>query len=391
VYRVQCSGEDGSWHYVTGEHLQDLLCDDEWLTGELNCLTMLGSNMLITLSLGARKKEETLRTRMKDEYWGVACGDKVIVRNHGNYWPHSATVTSIDTVKKVARIKWETTLKFCEISLGDIVKKDDTIGSPSRVRKLPDYFINSDNFGPVRKRPRSENINLETHESVKKKKPSEDIINDSSVSQKIQTKMRSYQHMYSTSNTQKKCAEGAVVNLLIQLHFPPEDVDEFWRLSFLPIDNIMLELGEKQIPNKVQSAAGAVNALEKCIWILRKKFHFSTTTALKPNRFKQVQGSVKIISEFKFPVLISVTATGTQYKHVAVIWDGVILDYEKKMPIEFNLKNFSELCGPTTNFSGIEHGYGLFPDSSIRQKHPECGSWGEIEYKSGNIRKKYFV
>jgi hypothetical protein len=105
-----------------------LLCDDEWFTGELNCLTMLGSNMLITLSLGARKKEETLRTRMKDEYWGVACGDKVIVRNHGNYWQHSATVTSIDTVKKVARIKWETTSKFCEISLGDIVKKDDTIG-----------------------------------------------------------------------------------------------------------------------------------------------------------------------------------------------------------------------------------------------------------------------
>ena len=99
----------------------------------------------------------------------------------------------------------------------------------------------------------------------------------------------------------------------------------------------------------------------------------------------------KIISEFKFPVLISVTATGTQYKHVAVIWDGVILDYKKKMPIEFNLKNFSELCGPTTKFSGIEHGYGLFPDSSIRKQHPECGSWGEIEYKSGDTRKKYFV
>ena len=55
------------------------------------------------------------------------------------------------------------------------------------------------------------------------------------------------------------------MNLLIQLHFHTEDVDEFWRLSFLPIDHIMLELGEKQIPKKVQSAAGAVNALEKCI------------------------------------------------------------------------------------------------------------------------------
>ena len=86
--------------------------------------------------------------------------------------------------------------------------------------------------------------------------------------------MRSYQHKYSMSNTQKKCADGAVVNLLIQLHFHTEDVEEFWRLSFLPINNIMLELGEKQIPKKVQSVAGAVNALEKCIWILRKNSTF---------------------------------------------------------------------------------------------------------------------
>ena len=107
---------------------------------------------------------------------------------------------------------------------------------------------------------------------------------------------------------------------------------------------------------------------------MRKKFHFSTTSALRPKCFKHVRLSYEIISEFKFPVLISVTATGTQYKHVAVIWDCVILDYEKKTPIEFNLKNFSGLCGPTTNFSGIEHGYGLFPDSSIREQHPECGS-----------------
>ncbi len=186
-------------------------------------------------------------------------------------------------------------MKFCEISIGDIVKRDDTIGAPSHVRKLPNHFINSDNLGPVRKRPRSEDINLDSHESVRKKKPSENIINDSSVSQKIQTKMMSYQHKYSTSNTKKKCAEGAVVNLLIQLHFQPEDVNEFWRLSFLPIDNVMFSLIEKKIPKKVQSAAGAVNALKKCIWILRKKFHFSTTSALRPKCFKRVHCSYEII------------------------------------------------------------------------------------------------
>jgi len=99
--------------------------------------------------------------------------------------------------------------------------------------------------------------------------------------------------------------------------------------------------------------------------------------------------SYEILSQFKFPILISVSATGTQYKHVAVIWDGVILDYEKKFPIEFSTQNLSELCGPTTIFGGIEHGYGLFPNCSLRKRYPERGSWGEIEYMSGTW-KKYF-
>jgi len=106
--------------------------------------------------------------------------------------------------------------------------------------------------------------------------------------------MMSNQHRYSTSNTQKKCAEGAVVNLLIRLQYSTEDVDDFWRICFLPIDNVMSLLGEKQIPKKVRSATGAVNALEKCIWILRKKFRFTTTSALKPNCFRHVGRSYEL-------------------------------------------------------------------------------------------------
>ena len=75
VYRVQLSSSDTSWHYVTGKYLQDLLCDDEWNMSELDCLTLSGSNMLITLSLGARKKDDVLCTKTKDEFWGIACGD----------------------------------------------------------------------------------------------------------------------------------------------------------------------------------------------------------------------------------------------------------------------------------------------------------------------------
>ena len=90
---------------------------------ELDCLTLSGSNKLITLSLGARKKDNALFTKTQDEFWGVACGDKVIVSNHGNYWQHAAAVKSIDFAKKVVRVKWETPLKFSEISLDDIVKK----------------------------------------------------------------------------------------------------------------------------------------------------------------------------------------------------------------------------------------------------------------------------
>ena len=94
-------------------------------------------------------------------------------------------------------MRWDATL------LGGL-NASDAIGAKSHAWKTPDYFINSDNLSPERKRTHSEeHNNLEMNDSVKKKKLSDDIISDTSASQKIHSKTMSYQHRYSTSNTQK--------------------------------------------------------------------------------------------------------------------------------------------------------------------------------------------
>ena len=56
-------------------------------------------------------------------------GDLVVVKNHGDQWPHQARIVQIDTVNKLAMIQWETTQKTDSIDLRDLKQfsmKDST-------------------------------------------------------------------------------------------------------------------------------------------------------------------------------------------------------------------------------------------------------------------------
>ncbi len=44
-------------HYVKFGQINDIIRDEEWLQGEVNCLSNIASYQLISLSWGAKKKE----------------------------------------------------------------------------------------------------------------------------------------------------------------------------------------------------------------------------------------------------------------------------------------------------------------------------------------------
>jgi len=139
----------------------------------------------------------------------------------------------------------------------------------------------------------------------------------------------------------------------------------------------------------VWSMTKFTNKIQLVLWILRKKFKFETTSPLKTESLNQIQVTYEILTQFKFPLLISASAKETQYSHVVVIWDNKIVDYESRTTRVLTKENLSRLCGIFTRTMQIDEGYGLFPPVNIRQNLGKNSDFGIGEYRRV-LSKKHF-
>jgi hypothetical protein len=64
-------------HYVNFGQINDLIGDEEWQLGEVDCLCNIASSQIISLSWGAKKKEST-----HSDALCICVGDCVSVDNH---------------------------------------------------------------------------------------------------------------------------------------------------------------------------------------------------------------------------------------------------------------------------------------------------------------------
>jgi hypothetical protein len=98
----------------------------------------LASGQTITLSWGVKKKERKEQRRLLSDE-GLQVGDLVVVKNHGNQWPHKAQIVDIDMENKFASIKWETTRNIDYIDLEDL-KRFSMDDSAPRKQKSTDFY-----------------------------------------------------------------------------------------------------------------------------------------------------------------------------------------------------------------------------------------------------------
>jgi hypothetical protein len=202
---------------------------------------------------------------------------------------------------------------------------------------------------------------------------------------------------YSEDNLSKLCAEGAVRNLMNMLHCLRDELDFFWEMATMSVQETQFVLkdllNDKKVPNDVIKGNLEVDSIEKCLWIQRKKFHFATTKPLKLSCFQCVKQSLKALLEIKFPVIISVQAQRATYNHVVVIWRKMVIDYESKYIYPLTEDSLRQVCGFTTTFQRITCGYGIFLSRHIHQspENVHIKDWGTSEYyePKGSIRK-YF-
>jgi hypothetical protein len=120
-------------HYVSFGQINDVIGDEEWLQGEGNCLCNIASSQIISLSLGAKKKEST-----NFDPLCVCEGDRVSVKNHENTG-FILDILSIDKNTKTTVLKWEETQKKDTVHLGDC-KKYNKLDVIPRKRKSTVFF-----------------------------------------------------------------------------------------------------------------------------------------------------------------------------------------------------------------------------------------------------------
>jgi hypothetical protein len=194
-------------------------------------------------------------------------------------------------------------------------------------------------------------------------------------------------------NSSKLCTEGAIGNLMNVLHCPENHVKQFWDIVQFPVHLIQQTLFESCVPKAVLKSCGEIDSVEKSLWILCKKYKFSTTSAFQVQRFQNLQEAIEILRIMKFPLIISVMGTHACFHHVVVVWRGMIIDYESKYTFPLTNDSLRRICGVNTIFVGISCGYEIFPTNYIQNSIDSMSveDWGINEYNiKGSSIRKYF-
>ncbi len=90
---------------------------------------------------------------------------------------------------------------------------------------------------------------------------------------------------YSDENLAKLCAKGAIQNLLKMLHFLQEYIDIFLELATSDLVTLVKSLNETKVSKAVLKPSLEIDSIQKCLWILHKKFNFQTTKKLTTSIF----------------------------------------------------------------------------------------------------------
>jgi hypothetical protein len=143
----------------------------------------------------------------------------------------------------------------------------------------------------------------------------------------------------------------------------------------------------------VKKSGGECNSIQKSLWILCKKFKFNTTSLLQIECFKNLKNAIKILTEIKIPLIISVMGTHACYHHVVVVWRGMVINYESQYTFSLTNNSLRQICGVNTSYAGISCRYGIFPPKYIQNsmENSSIKDWGINEYNTtGSTIRKYF-
>jgi hypothetical protein len=171
---------------------------------------------------------------------------------------------------------------------------------------------------------------------------------------------------YSKDNLSKLCAEGAIRNLMNMLQCLVKDMSTFWELATSLLLLIKSQLKEDLVPKAVYCKGTGIDSIQKCLWILCKRFKFATTTYIKLNLFHSLKMTLQALFAIEFPMLISVEISQATYNHLVVVWRNMVIDFEYMHTYALTEESLRQVCGVYTTFVRLTSGYGIIPSKTIR-------------------------
>ncbi len=134
------------------------------------------------------------------------------------------------------------------------------------------------------------------------------------------------------------------------LHFSQEYIDIFRKLATSDLFTLIKSLNESLIPRAFLSPSLGIDLIQKCLWILRKKFKFQITKKINYKHFQCLKQSLKALLEVKFLMLFSVESKFATYHHVVVVWRQMVIDYESMYTYPLTEDTLRQICGVNTTF-----------------------------------------
>jgi hypothetical protein len=131
IYQVTIENDAQSTFYVNSELIMDVIGEEEWMKGELNCICNIASGRKVSLTWGSKKKSS--------DRSDLSIGDDVIVSNHGTKWERRTKILQINEDGINVLVKWDTSLKRENVFLNDC-RKFDVKNSSQRKRKSTEVF-----------------------------------------------------------------------------------------------------------------------------------------------------------------------------------------------------------------------------------------------------------
>ena len=183
-------------------------------------------------------------------------------------------------------------------------------------------------------------------------------------------------YWYCKDNHSKLCTEGAIANMLFHMNLRHE-AEEFRNLVIKPDAEILIALGETNLPKRVRDGKNGSDPMEKCMWLLERKYKCRRLTYLNPEQHKSAEKVVSNLRQLTLPVLISVMGRDSVYNHVVVVFRGQIIDFESKAPYPLTVLNVENICGPRNPFLKVSRGYVICPSRKMKSSVGDLSDWGE--------------